>query len=353
MSYKNLALNITLILPKLREFCEGECAEISKGQEIHYNFAKDGKPCLIILYKKNGGLVTLHPAGKNPEISAHAIDFIIKSLTVGGKKSFCLSLPGYTKEKLDTIVQYLTVECGAEISEEYTAQSRCGSLKVKGKQGDVLTFNLYTSTGTLTVQGRPVLLASELVTFLAEDEATTQEEIFGHLTEIFGTTTQADEAQGILSREYPHANRYSGPNLKKLMGTAISMRGLPIEVDDYSVISAPALRALEAFMKKAVLTATNENWQNFEKVFNRVSQNPLKYQLKEERRTQIACPTTCTALEECYPHYVAHRHGTFHASGVDEATRIIKNRAEAIAILETALGLIESHSNSLLGIKRP
>jgi len=265
-------------------------------------------------------------------------------LSIDAKKAFQLSLSGYTVDKLKTLTDYLVEECSATYEQKYEQKEDIGTAKVKGAKGDALTFNLYTN-GTLTIQGRPVFLVSDLVQYLADDEAMTQDELLKHVGEIFETKLTPSDAKTALEQEFPNAYSRAGSTLKKMLGTAISMRGLPLAVDDYAVISFPALKALECFMKQAVLTACGDSWDNFGGVFDKPAKT---YEVKPDVAKKIACPITCDLLNECYTFFEANRNGTFHANAVEGATRIIASRDEAVGILETALGLIESHSKKLL-----
>ncbi|WP_419785425.1 type II toxin-antitoxin system RnlA family toxin [Pseudodesulfovibrio sp.] len=345
MSYRDKALVADMIRPKLGEYADGPVELELKPRENHYHFLKNGKPVHLVVYPKNNGLFTLQAAGKNQDLANEAAEYVIEHASSVKMKNFSLTLHDYTKDKLETLVAYLTEECSATTDDPVEIPHGL-SLKVKGKQGDVLTFTLYKK-GTLLIQGRPVVLALDVVQFLAEDDAISQDDVLKHLGTIFSTPTSAAEATKQLTNEYPHAYAYAGENLTKLLGTAISMRGLPMEVDDYSVISYPALRALEAFMRKSVLNACGEYWREFDQ-FHKTCQSPLTYKLNADAKVRIGCDTTCCLLEECYSYYNPNRHGTFHASGVDAEIRTIGDRTEAVLISSNCLDLINNYSELLL-----
>lgn len=344
MTLKDLALNTDLIPVKLREFSGADCVETRKGAGVHYAFTKDGQEGLVIVFKKNKGLTTLQASGKDTKLGDQAINYLVEHLSINSKKAFQLSLSGYTVDKLKILTDYFVEECQATYEHEYEQKEGIGTTKVKGPKSDTLTFNLYTN-GTLTIQGRPVFLVSDLVQYLSDDDAMTQEELLKHVGEIFETKLTPSDAKTALEREFPNAYSCAGSTLKKMLGTAISMRGLPIAVDDYAVMSFPALKGLECFMKQSVLTACGDSWDNFGGVFDKPEKT---YEVKPDVARKIACPVTCALLNECYTYFEAHRNGTFHAHAVEGATRIIANRDDAVRIMETALGLIESHSKKLL-----
>lgn len=344
MSHINVPLIESMIRPKLGEYADGTVNYTIKGRAYHYKFTKGNKPVLLIIHPKNKGLFTLQAAGQNQDLANEAADYLVENATATTAKDFSLSLHGYTKEKLDILIGYLCDECGA-VADEPVEISHGQSTKVTGKQRDALTFNLY-NTGTLTIQGRPVVLAIELVQFLSEDAAISQDDLLKYVGTIFSTPVTAAAANKQLTNEYPYAYAFAGDNLTKQLGTAISMRGLPMEVEDYSVISFPALRALEGFMRKAVLVSCGEYWEKFDSFYT-ARQAPLSMKLNADTKSRISCETTCSLLEECYTYFKPHRHGTFHASGVDEEIRVISNRAEAIGISSNCLDLINNYSKLL------
>ena len=347
MSYKDVPLFGDLVQPKLAEFADGSVTFQAKGNACHYSFSKNGKPVLLVVHPKNSGLFTLQAAGKNVDLANEAAEYVIENARSVQAKNFSLSIKDYDDEKFDLLKGYLIEECGAEQEGEAETKANGVVTKIKGKQGDVLTFTLFRN-GTLQIQGRPVVLAIELIQYLSEDETVSQEELLGHLGVVFSTTPCVDEANARLATEYPNAYAYAGDNLKKILSAAVTVRGIPVEVADYSVISYPALRALESFMLKSVLMACNQSWVDFADVFDKVSSAPLKFEVNQVTKNELQCGLTCSLLGECYSYYAPHRHGTFHAGGFDGNIRIIENRAEALGISETCLTLINNYSKQLL-----
>ncbi|WP_027367635.1 RNase LS family HEPN domain-containing protein [Desulfocurvibacter africanus] len=346
-NYKDLQINSELIPIKLKEYADGGAVTISrKNTATHYAFLKDGKKVLLIVHVKNSGKVTLQPSGADMPAAEQAAQFIADGCHSIKIKDFNLTLKGYTAGKFSLLVDYLVEECGASIIDHREDDGKI-SRRVQGRQGDKLMCTLYAN-GTLLVQGAPVVLAWELLTFLVEDDKITEAEMLGYLGDVFGTKATPQEAQEVCVRECASAYAFAGSDLKKLLSTAISMHGMPIMVEDYSVISFPALKALELFMKAIVLKACDERWNDFSDKFDKVAQAPLTYKLQSDTRRLLSCQKTCDALEACYPHYRAHRHGTFHADGLDGGTRILENRVQALDISQKALALIDYYSRELL-----
>jgi hypothetical protein len=137
--------------------------------------------------------------------------------------------------------------------------------------------------------------------------------------------------------------------MKKLLCTALAMHAVDLPTgSDYSVVPMPALRAMEQFMKKAVMNKCGERMQEFD-CFDKPTRTQPAHKVNDGWRKKIGCPTTCRALEACYPHYAKHRHGTFHADALDGNTRIIETKTEAVTIANQTMTLIETHCKALAG----
>lgn len=342
MNLKNLPISLATVRAKLKEFADGGAvAESTKGTAIHCTFVKDGKSALLITHQIKGGGVTLQPSGKDVELATQAAEYIATDAP-SPQAQFNVSLRGHTKESFDQLLRYLRTECGAVDEGEQRELADKTIQKLKGPGEDVLTFSFHTN-GTLLVQGRPIALALELVQYLAEDETTTPADMVRHLGDILPTDQGGTGVEDQLRLEYPHAEAFAGTNMKKLLCTALAMRGVNLPTgSDYSVVSMPALRALEHFMKKIVYNKCQEHLIEL-CIFTKFSPPTIL----DGWRRRISCPTTCRALEACYPHYKTHRHGTFHADGLDGGIRIIERKTEAVAITNQTMDLIETHCKAL------
>lgn len=344
MAHKNLALNADMIPQELKAFCGGEISIVPHGVAKHYSFTKDGNQCCVVAYTKNNGTVTLDSNGKNGDVAEQAIQHLVQRLTLGNKP-FVVSLENFTQEKFEELLAYLKEDVGATVSDKDSGRENAKAYYVAGKNGDAITITLY-DTGTLLFQGRPLLLATSIVEYISDDASVSHEAVLKCAGEVFGSVADPKTATTELDAKYPNAAQLAGPRLKSMLLTAIGMRGVPLVMQDYSVIPFPALKALEGFMKQSVLRECNEEWSDFKDKFDLAP--PLKYKLKTGVESALGCPVTSAMLNECYSHYCAHRHGTFHAQAEDAATRIIPNRLQAMGILDTALDMIERHSKAFV-----
>ena len=350
MSLKDLAINFDLIPVKLGEFADGPVSTTNKGARcVHFKFEKHQKTVLVIAHRKNGGTTTLQPSGggQNLEIAKEAANYVVDNIDVVAKKPFNLVLESYNLEKFNVLKAFLLEECDGTIVSESKKEYMLISCKISGKQGDTLTFNLYES-GKLVIQGRPVVLAVGLIQFVGEESQIHPDELLHKIHEIYEIPTTVEAIEVELTGSYSFAYDYAGENLRTLLRTAISLQRSTIDLVDYSPMSHPALRALESFMKKSVINACNEDLREFRDVFDKIGQVPPRYIVKPRFKATVNCEDTCKLLEECYSYYIQHRHGTFHAGGLDADIRTIPTMQEAIDITSNCLGLINNHSKILL-----
>ena len=344
-SYKDLCLNVDLIPGELKAFCGGDVSITVKGPAMHHTFTYEDKECLVLVYKKNKGGVTLQSGGKHSDLSDKAIEFLVERLVTSVDKNFSHTFKNCPSGKFDEILAYLEEDCGVKVVEKAIGREDAKAFTATGKQGDTLTFTFYNTTGTFLIQGRPLYVAAEVLNYLSADSSITQQEVLDCAGSVFGTKVGLGEVQDELARSYPFSTQFSGKRLSMLLSTAISMRGVPLILSDYSVIPFQSLRALEALMKAAVLDACGERWENFGGKFD--SNGNFQYQLKADTEQAINCPVTCSLLNECYPHYRKYRHGMFHADGIDDAIVVIPDRVQAINILDTTMDMIERNCKAL------
>lgn len=345
-NFKNLQINKDLILIRLREFSDDSNVIVErKGQADHYRFNKNSTVVRLIVHLKNNGTITLQPSGSEIDLSTLAAEYVVNNCKSPKASQFNLSLKGFPVDEFDGVLGYLVEDCGASVLDDVMQQGD-RVCRIQGKQNDKLTLTLY-HTGTFLVQGVPVVLAIELLLYLSECSIVSEDKLFGFMNDVFETTLTPAAAREQCEAQFKEAFEFSGEDLKKLISTAVSMQGMPITVEDYSVIAFPALKALELFMKSAVYRACSQRWLDFADVFDRVSRAPLIYKVKPSMRNEIGCEKTCLVLEGCYPFYSAQRHGMFHADGLDGATRIIEGRLDAVEVSQAALNLIDHYCQML------
>lgn len=344
--YTNIVLDAQKILSKLEIFAdEGSVQEASKGNSIHYTFLKDGLPALLIVFKKANGKVTLQvSAGQNPSVSELAAAAILGDTAQPVVDNATITVEKWSGEKFEALVNYLVEECEASKCDPQVNESvRSTQVKVIGCQGDSISLTFFESTSKLLVQGRPVLLIREAVSFIGSYSDVNSALYLEYLDKIFGTTTDIGVVEAAIKCESPNSYVFEGQTFKKILISAYQMLGCNIDFADGNVYIFDAFRALEYFIKQLF-------YKNGKQIDSRDGFSGL-FKANATRSCfkliiPFACGATTAAIEECYGYYVANRHEGFHASAVPMMTQILKP-SEAKSKAKRALELIECHCAAL------
>ena len=336
MSYKNLALNRDLIKEAISGYdakLQVEANEDGNTFTVFY----DGKDKAIIrfYFNKNGKTTIQTNQGKNPALGDKVAKEVISQCQIAIASQGTLSIKPLTQESFDLMLEYLIDECNSTLTS--TKKNDIGTLyELKGIQGDKVTLSYY-NTKTFMVQGCPLFLHSQIVEFLSE--YLDLEDIVNSQLKLIKTDITAQQALQNLEAYLPNSYATLEPKIKAVLCPSLVLRNLDIELTDYSVFAFPALKGLEGYIKflffsKGVMIG--------KKGFGPHLREDTHNTLNENARVQINCDKTCKAINQCYGYYKSQRHGLFHADGVIRNTRLIEQKAEALAIINDVIEKIET-----------
>jgi hypothetical protein len=130
-----------------------------------------------------------------------------------------------------------------------------------------------------------------------------------------------------------------------MLSSALTLKKIDVELEDYTAFAFPALRGLESYLKiifkeKDITIIGNK--------FNHFDKNNGKYTLKNEHKEKISCTETTNCIEKCYNYLSVNRHPLFHASNITTTSRLLTNKNDAIKIVNTVFKLIEETYNERL-----
>lgn len=129
-----------------------------------------------------------------------------------------------------------------------------------------------------------------------------------------------------------------------MLRTSCTLKDISIPLPDYSCYVFPALRALEAVMRRLLfdrgysIEADNDN--SFRGVFYKDSGG--KFMVSNNFKTQIGDNKVCNALEHCYNYFVQQRHTLFHANDFTDGSRFISTKDQATQIIERIVKTIDT-----------
>lgn len=346
MDFKKLKIKRELILPSLLQYSDDVQAEhTKKGNVDEYKITLPNQvPALLNVFCNEDGTTTLsYKFGKNQELSLAIANHIKENCTIGNNitKSY-LTISNVTNDKFLLILEFLKEECNAAISGPILIQHGT-QYKIKGVQGDSLTFNLY-KTGKLQIQGKPLLLYCDLIDILSE--LFDYKEVINSQLKVIQVDIKVEEVLSDLKSMMPTAYGFIDNKLLSIISPALALMKIDVELSDYSCFAFPVLRGLEGYIKvlfsKKMKIVIEKN--GFGEYFD---DNQGKMELKKTIKSQHNLEL-CRAVENSYNYYRQQRHGLFHVDGIVETTRIIQSRKEATDIIEKAIEIMEGTYSSTI-----
>lgn len=342
MSFKAISLDRALINSSLANYENGirvESEQKDKFIEYKITFSNQCVALLHVYFNKDGSTLN-YKVGKNQPLSLEIAEYIKEKCAVGGNITKpSLSINNVTDEKFLLVLEFLKEECGASISEATEIQHG-KQYKIMGKQGDTLTFNLF-NTKKLQIQGKPLLLYSEVIEILSE--LFDYKEIIQAQLKVVQIDITVEEVVSELKILMPNAYGFIGEKLVSIISPALSLRKLDIPLADYSCFAFPALRGLEGYVK--LLFAENLNITIGKDGFGIHLSKDLELKFDIRAKTEIKI---CHAIENSYKYYRSQRHGLFHSDAIPTMTRIISDKNEANTIIEKAIQIIEETYTSTI-----
>lgn len=321
-------------------FNECEVQEIQQNKDIHYNckIRADGEEIILDLYFLQDGKTTLSPKnGKHQEVKVELADYIVKKVKHydADAKNMSFSIDNLEKSDFDELIEYMDQLPGVEKAEHVRHEANTSDrYRYTNTMGDKITL-IYYDKKKLQIQGKPLILYSEVTAFLSAfidfDQVIKNQEEF--LDVEIDAVNVREEMREIL----PTAYEILGDKLKKVLASSFALQKSDYPFEEFTPIAFPALRALEGYLNMLL----NENdifEENFGKVFNKEDN---RFVMLRKHRVKMH-ETLIEATEEIYDYFSKHRHTLFHAGGIDATIRIIETRHEADLIVANVLKLIET-----------
>ncbi len=337
MSFKNMYLNqanfdeVLKSCPNFVDFKKNE-----KKQLVQYNININGKIALLNVYFNKSGTTTITPTGKEQELGENIANYLKDNLTITNISQASFSIRNISNEDFLLLKEYLN-DC--QITEELINKINGEKIKFTSKYKDTMTITRYNN-GNTQFQGKPLHVFLEIRNFLID--ILDIKDIIDIENEVYKVNINVDDIQEELNLILSKSNSFLCATTKKMLSSALTLKKLNIELEDYSSFAFPALRAIEAYMKKT-MTETGIIFEGNN--FNQFDKSSGKYYLKQEYKEQVDCSKTINGIEQCYNYYNANRHTLFHTAGISSTTRILANKNDAICIIENIFKLIEETYN--------
>lgn len=343
-AYKSLNLDRKRIPELVASALPGATVQplAQKGKIHECVILLDGKQALLHFYFLDDGTTTIHPkVGKNIDVSEVAAKHVAEYGIIDSRRDFSLALRNRQAVEVELLIDYLKETTGASlIQSEQVLFPKHVIHRMRSDQGDTLVIKFHAN-GTLQLQGKPLLLYRETVSFLSQ--YLSLEDVIRSQTAPckvdIDPTQVADELAAIL----PTAHPFLHSTIVKILSASITLRKIDVQMEDYSSFVFPVLRGLEGYLKQLFSSRGVDlpKINSFGGLF-RDNATGSAYNLTTDARARIGCADTCAAIQRCYSLFNAQRHGLFHIDDVIVASRIIPSRQEALDLINTVLSEIEN-----------
>lgn len=328
-------------MKNIRENIEDICAQlwdnfdVSELEELNNmdrcKVIVDGEESILDFYHKKDGTVSIVSRGKHKEIS----DIIKEKIEDSCEYSSDLENSSHSFKKISKEWSTKFIEYLYELSKNKVETKRYdlpphNYYKFTSESGDSLVVNVYDNN-TITLQGKPAFLYSEAISFLSYCKDISMEDIVDSINNVYNIDIKINGVRNELKYLLPNSYINLDDIILKILSPSISLRKVDIQLEDYSSYAFPALRALEAYIKKLLLGKNIKIKKTFFGVFK--DGKLLNYDddtvFKEE-------------VENLYSYLKDNRHVIFHANQMLFSTRILESKTEADQIVNEVLDIIET-----------
>lgn len=298
------------------------------------------KDCTISYYENVKGTVSfsIHESKDNEDLATEIVEHVIKETLFDEKNSMSIYVSNFSETNLTDLVEYL--ETYYEVQKIQTQNRANGyTVVLKSSYGDKCHLN-YFNNQAFNVQGRSGLMKSLVIEGLAKYLP------FGDLVQatLSGYNAQdvsKTEVEELFEARIPTANGYLDDIVKAILMPAIVTERLEVNTTDYSFITFPVFRGLEAFMKQIFNDAGIPINENFGERFDKNPTTGLP-ELNVLTKNSVNCIYKQTAVLKCYIHFKQTRHLIFHTTGILIGTSVIEDIKDAKSHVSDVFNLIEN-----------
>lgn len=337
--YQDLHLNLTKVEGCLLTAGATEIVFDERNvRELKFSFLFENERTMLKFFPKTGGLYTI---GKSTGLTAH-FDIFADAV----KKECCISnqirLEFTTKledGQLTSLFGFLESE---KVSiEELNEEAHCKVFSLTGELGDKIRVKKFNNK-SVQFQGRYLSTAILINDFLCN--VLSIQDLLTKQIETFNIPITKEQISAELLDRIPVSHDSIHEQIRKQLACSLALSKIEIELEDYSAISFPALRALEGYLFEVL--SRNFKPENSSKMGEYFEKKPDGRYGLTAMHVEVCGEVTATVAGECYTYWHSERHGTFHMSTVLAATRTISFE-NARSICNRVYELIETGSRRL------
>jgi len=362
--FKALPLAQDLIDTYVNEFVEkhgyriDERKEYESGAKVKVQRYIIGKlmtsSATIDFYCNGDGTTTIqYLLGKNQDLGLLLAEHIKNKIDPNEFKSVEMTLRDVKEQDFDPLrraIENDCYDCGDRMFEIEIEHDNANlfQLRVQSvRHKDCLVIKHHKNANSLQLQGRPLFVYKRLCYhFIDILDILGIERVLSRRDETRAQIVSSDVAEHMLKCQFPKTFERSPEELRKLILSGMCVTLASPQLDDYSMLLYPDLRALEGALldcfKAYGLYPSNYTGDGECRVgvMYRKLQDST-YTLKQEHVTTIACPNLVQALNKGYNHYSGKRHPLFHVNEELLFSTFIRDLGIAVALMNDTRNCIE------------
>jgi len=349
--YKSLNLERETVCSNIETFFEQKqhtCNVLpfeDKGNRRHRVHVTGDLEFFIDFHFLDDGSTTIDlSSGKKHPVKAEIADFLkgtsneILIDVESSNKWFVLQ--GIKAEDFESIIS-LIAECEycKGILNNREDNGRYQMVQLTGSYRERLTIHYYLNNKKVMLQGRPLLLFNEAVTYFTQ--LVELEEIPKAFNNYFKVDVKKDNIEEQYQYYFPNSYNKILSKPKKGLHQAIYNLQLQDDMYDYSFLVFPALRVLEGHIKlvltKWEIPMVKSGFNMFE-----LNDSKRKHCLKSDCAISLS-DDKVAYIENAYNFFRRQRHSLFHWSdpSVIDDTRMIDNIGEAKGLVTDTFKIID------------
>lgn len=352
MSLKNLGLRREAIVSSVEMYCglsgygtykvAKEIEELT-GTRNRLSITIEDKDLYIDFHFVKGGLTTIDTSGGShreikDKIAKHISEDQNCLLTSDGKAKWFV-IKNLDQGEFEVLLDLIK---DSKLIKSTLKNGESGNVyQFTGPYDEKFTMTYYSSR-TLLMQGKPLLLFSEAISYSVE--LLNDEKIFGAFNEFYNIDISKDSVDEKIKIALPDSHDKLPSKLKKSISQAVYNLQIDGDMYEYTFLVFPALRALEGHLKNVVLSNNLVLEGGRFNLFDKSSTG--KYSLKNENITLVGCSKKCAYIEKAYQHISDRRNKYFHweedVVGLD-TTALIENIGAAKIMITDAISMINEY----------
>lgn len=335
-TFKNIAIDHTKVKACLQAQTTDLKVKPKTDKLIIYTGKHEGVDFAINLFINKDGKCTVGQTSKFDQTTFEKVaEILVSSCGYGTKQSLNISIPNIQPSQVIDVVAYLSAQ-GANV-EEGVPQALFTEWRIRGPRGDRVVLKHY-KTQTFQAQGPHAQVAAWISEYLVD--VLNLEAALDQQRKAYQIPLTVQEVKDELKARIPAVHDYLVEPVRKQFSSAHAFTKIGIELEDYSALAFPALRGIEGFCFQILRDECRFNPSHKAQLGDYFEKVGADYEMRDPHKKGIQ-PELKNLLDKSYTFWYKQRHGLFHMDGTVETSRVLSDRAEAVAITSKVLDFVD------------